>query len=250
MKSSHLANIARIGAFPSIVLFAVAWNRPAESAVISGNFVSTSGAAGTIGAANTAGFVPVANWNDMPAAPQVNYPLLDDQGSPTGATLNAALSNGGGDVHTFPNPADNRIFRGNEFVQGFATGDLIFANVPYSEFDLYIYYDGAAGIADQTQMFTIVSLALSQTVFEDAQSVDSAFILGTPATHGNYLVFSGLTLPNFTLRMQGISGQYGYLNGFQIVDVPEVPEPSTLALLGLGVVGLAFKARRRRRAAA
>lgn len=65
--------------------------------------------------------------------------------------------------------------------------------------------------------------------------------LNTPSGDTNYARFDGLSsdlLGNLSLSMGGVDGP---INGFQLVEV--VPEPSSLALLGLG--GLCVLRRRR-----
>lgn len=71
-------------------------------------------------------------------------------------------------------------------------------------------------------------------------SYTGAYIDASSGSAGNYVVFTGLTSTNFTLRGDRNGGRMGFA-GMQIITVPE---PSSAALLGLG--GLALILRRRK----
>jgi hypothetical protein len=112
-------------------------------------------------------------------------------------------------------------------------------------YNLYIYaqnggYDSGGG-----------SYTIGGTTLEAANTgalSSTAFIQGN-----NYVEFVGLTGSSSIVATENLadagSGGANYFNGLQLVDttpVVEAPEPSTVALLGLGALGLAFLVVRRR----
>ncbi len=66
---------------------------------------------------------------------------------------------------------------------------------------------------------------------------------GDATQNGNYFVADGLRADSFTIYGSNVGGR-SIINGFQVIS--NVPEPITLALLGLGSLGLGGYIRRRR----
>ena len=73
-----------------------------------------------------------------------------------------------------------------------------------------------------------------------------------PAVLISYDFIAGDTTLNiFMDRNDGLSGDpNNWLSGYSLQEVPPVPEPSTFALATLGLLGLGWCGRRRRRRAA
>jgi len=74
---------------------------------------------------------------------------------------------------------------------------------------------------------------------------------GDTSDIGNYAVFSGMTDPNITMTITANPGaglgDAGYLAGFQIVEADPPPPPPIPEPAGLGLMGVALLAVRRRR---
>jgi hypothetical protein len=127
------------------------------------------------------------------------------------------------------------------------TGTFSLQHVPAGLYDLYLY--GANYDDDRGARFIVGGQTV--TIFNnptaDGQHPGTTFDLGA-----NYTIFHNVTPDasgtisgtwdgQFTNPMTGTSGE-GDFNGLQLVMVPE---PSTLALIGLGLAGLVAVRRRR-----
>ncbi|MFC4994196.1 PEP-CTERM sorting domain-containing protein [Rubritalea tangerina] len=71
-------------------------------------------------------------------------------------------------------------------------------------------------------------------------SYTGSYVEAVGSTAGNYLVYSGLTASDVTIRANKQGGRSS-IAGFQIVTVPE---PSSMSLLALGAISLVLKRRR------
>ena len=251
----------------SALLLAVAHTAPAQQA-ISLNFASDVGAfespptTATAVGANTAGVVPVGNWNDIPLAQQTTLALKDSLGATvSGLTLSTAQTfvfspsayDSWATNNNFTSAGDNAMMRGHIYHPvGNGPVDLTFnGTIPYTNFDVYVYYHG--GSVAQTTRFSILdgsgaSLGLSQLGKEvTGGAVQSSFVQsdGTGGNAANYVKFSNLTsasVPtNFRVRVG--EGAYPLINGVQIVNTASANPPTQLAYAvvpGIGAVGVPF----------
>lgn len=211
--------------------------------------------------ANIAGAVPLGNWNDIPIAQQTDLVLKDSNGAATSLNLSTAqtyvspASAFNGVTATFPGEGDTAMMRSTVYLGPAGTDlDLTFeGGIPYSQFDIYMYYSG--DVDNNAITFSILnssggSLGLSQVGLEDNDAgINSTFVQSTGAgVAGNYVRFAGLTsaqVPtDFIIRVSGGTAGFNLINGIQIV---EVPEPTSLGIAAIGMVGVLVAARRRRR---
>jgi hypothetical protein len=225
-----------------------------QAGTIGVNFLG--GAAGSNVGANSAGFVPAVGWNDVAGGTQTNLALLDNLGANSGVTLSySGLIAGTGNATSIANVGDSQMSKGNVFIGSNQIAELVLeGTIPYAVYDLYVYYNGGVG-ANDSQNYTIVQAALTKLAVDGALLNETGFIESNGVNEGNFIRFSGLnssTLPSFKLRAQAVVGQYGYFNGFQIVDTTPVsvstPEPASVVLLGLGCLFVVRRSRRHRQA--
>ena len=240
----HIRPFVLLSLAASLALFFVPNTR---AAVISANFQGNQGSNALV-EANSAGVVFVNNWNDVTTGTVSNVSLNDNTGAATSAKISySGLSLGQGNGTNFSQLGNTRLMAGNIFLGGNAAVDLDFTGIPYSQYDLYVYFDGSVA-ANQTQNYTVIG---GPTLLgnDGGLTNESAFVQSINGSQGDYVLFTGLTLSSFTLRSQGVGNQYAYLNGVQFVETTPVPEPSSVSLLGLGAIVLARRVRSRARSA-
>jgi hypothetical protein len=201
-----------------------------------GNFttVSFGTTAGAPGFAQT-------NWNADTGNGVSN---LNGQQDSTGTGLfspqtlisyNAAA--GVGNLNTIPSTAtdpNQRLMRG--FLDSGAGGTTIsVTGIHFALYNLLIYTDGNNGAATTTGQFTANGVTVTST---DPANTDftSTYLLGE-----NYVVIPNLS-GDLTLTATGGGGFSSPINAIQLVGA--VPEPSSLALLGVAAVGFVVRCRR------
>jgi hypothetical protein len=244
----------------TVLILSLAAAGVSSGAIISIDFGAPGNSVTSLmGAAETAGFVPAANWNSFSAATQaVAQPLFDDAGAGTGATVTWS-SNNVWSTAIADTAGNLRMMKAYLDTSATSTTLVTLANIPLSfqatGYEVYVYYDGDNGGPTRSGAYTIGSTTLWG---RDAgnTSFGGTFVLGQTATNpgadpnavpvGNYLVFTGLSAASFVLSATPGPASDATLrapiNGVQIV---QVPEPAALASLLLGATILGGIRRRR-----
>lgn len=215
----------------------------AEAGMIGVNYaVSNSNVTGMAGA------VPQANWNNESIAHSSSSQsgglasLVDDGGDPvagmsTSWTASAAYGNG-----ATGSGADTTLLYGGPEAQntGYTATAITITGIPYAEYDLYLYVKGwSAGRTGEARLSGVASSEIGFNTFQNFPSTHSRAT--STATQGTYVLWEALTADTVTVEARRI-GNNIIVSGFQVV---EVPEPGTIALVAVGMLGLM---RRRRRA--
>jgi hypothetical protein len=193
----------------------------------------------------TAGVVPAINWNLTGDAGAAN--LSYNNASLSGTTLSLAGGFGawgiGGGQQDPDSTYNSAIFDGYYNSIG---STLSLGNISFATYDVYVYFssdaDGRTGtISDGTTTFSFSTDTRGKVDahgnFPFVQTTDT----GLSHPGADYAVFSNLTGASQTFTIANASDGMGFA-GIQIVAVPE---PSTMALAGLSLLGLAIRRCRR-----
>lgn len=208
-----------------------------------------------------AGVLNTATWNNFTGPNQAVPQLLnaDVAGvvTPTPATVTWSSngvwsSTGRGEENNNAPAGDNRDLMAGYLDTG-GVGQpgisLTVAGIPSVPglplYDVYVYVQGGVNGRGGNYAIGGTTMEHNVTAAFDGTFLQDALDPGTTAG-SNYLVFRGLSGPTFTLTATPTVGAPARapINGIEIVAVPE---PSTVALLGLGVVFVSVGALWRRR---
>ena len=221
----------------------------------------------------TAGVAIQDNWNDLSGNSQSlpSAAFHDSTGAVTTATATWSGADTWGVYGSSQSDPNLQMLNGylDNHHQTPTSATLTVSNIPYATYEVIAYVNsdhvntatnasygnialGGASGGNATYYYKTVG----PVSYTSAQLTAGAEYIQTTATtdagSGNpvadYAIFTGVTGSSFTLTnsAEGTagSGNNTGLTGIQIVDTSAVPEPSTVALAAIGLVGLMLIKRR------
>jgi len=206
----------------------------ANAAVISVNFGNSDTDTGNRGVVS-AGNWTLLKFDDLSNNTATLTDLVDGSGAATTADLGWTSGNARPGLTLTDGTLDeNMIVTGITLKNESTPVTLNLSQIPYAQYDIYVYVTDTnstetqpVSVSDGTTTFHLTTPTDNLTFFQDNGFVQSTSIVAT-ATNANYVRFSGLTGTSQSIALLG--DEIGPA-GIQIV---EVPEPASLALVGLG----------------
>ncbi len=185
------------------------------------------------------------NWNNHagagqgPGAVPLND-LVDDTGATTTLDVTgwSLVTNNSWQHNQSANPNEKLMNSFND-----TQPSLTFAQIPYALYDVVVYYGNNEG--PSTSTLNVGAQSRTITTGNTAQSSYglNGFLQGTDlntATPTNYSVFNGLSTSTLTVSLVGVNN-----NGLSAIQIVEIPEPGSMALLGAGLFAIGLRRRKR-----
>lgn len=182
-----------------------------------------NGSPASMAAAESAGIVPAADWNNAAGSSGTIASLLDNKSGSTGAT--ASWQSGA--IYSLPiteSAGNARMMKGYLDALGSSTSTVTISKLPAgitaAGYDVYVYADGDNGGASRAASYALGSAAQGLT---DAANTNfsGSFLQAAAGGSGNCLKFSNLTAAGFTLTATPGTASDGNprapLNGIEIV---------------------------------
>jgi hypothetical protein len=216
--------------------------------------------------------VAQSNWNNLfgPTGAAAAGSVQDRNGAAlAGTNVSWASNNLWTITADDPLRPDDALMKGYLDTNDTSTTTVTVSDLPsqWAEYDVYVYIDGDAA-AGRAGNYTIASPNDGADRATVSDVANWPFVLTTDGiytranenahestttpgfTSGNYLVFPGRHDLSFTLTAQGsfagASPPRAPINAIQLVATRLIPEPGSMALVGLGAMLLAPTLRRRR----
>ncbi len=234
-----------------------------SAAIAQGQLINIDlGNSTTVGSDQSAGVVASTGWQQKSGYPNFsNQSLLFSDGSPSNGLITAVNGTGNyssiGASTTDPNyTMFNRDIgiSGNTGLTTITVTSL--TNTEFSGgYDVYVYIAANANSSSHEEATISLSDGTSTyyvLVNETIASYQGSFIQSTATSSGtapiaNYVKFSGLTGDSFTISSQNVDDLTGAVAGLAGMQIVAVPEPSTMAYLGmLTVLSFLYLVKRRR----
>lgn len=230
------------------------------------NFAATDpdAATSTLNAADVAGFVPQANWNNLTGATGANVGVLNYNNGGAAvastATVNWSSPNTwrAGGNNAFPAGPDRILNSGYLDSNNTAAGGVsitvsnIDAALRSPGYDVFVYFVSDS-TADRGGAYTIDDGSGAQVKYGSTLAAPTSFIEdpGTDVDNtldGTYLRFRNLSGASFTLTSNTeLTTPNGFRAPVNAIQIVAVPEPASAALVVCGAAALLATARRMRR---
>jgi len=246
--------------FITLVAFVVLTAIPSYGQILVVNFNTDTNRQGAVMAStDTAGIISATNWNNVASGLGTiadgvqtwNVANLNDStGVASGVSLTASSTNvqidgsdpdalwGQGGAVT--GNGDSEMFSGGLQIRN-DTVKVSLANLDAfapNGYDLYVYFSAGNSIS------TTVSTDSSSTSLLPV-GYGGTYIDGTGGASGNYVLITGLTEDQLDLTIAATVAFSDSQTNVAGIEIVAVPEPSSYALVGLGLVALIVIVRRR-----
>lgn len=177
--------------------------------------------------------------------------LEDSQGNPTTVSL-SELTTGGGQRNETSPAVTNALLDSYLFLTSSTATDTftISGLTAGAQYDLYLYASDGGLANGQGAAFTVNGVSFGQTGSKTTTSSATATTIPTSDLNISYVEGTTTADANgdiaVTFGSNTVSSTNGGIfNGFQLVGPSTVPEPTDIALFGVGALGLLLLRRRR-----